>query len=133
MGDLLLFVYGTLQNGQPNHGLLDGASFCGMATMPGIEVHDLGPFPMAIVRAGSVHGEVYAVTLDQLAALDRLEGVPRLYQRLRRPLGDGRLAWVYLGRAHQVRHVPALPDGRWPGAPGAVDGDSSESTGSAPP
>jgi len=191
----LVFVYGSLKRGQSNHHLLSATSFQGEARAPGLVLHDLGPFPMAIVaepvhaqavdsprdnsgRSGcqgdagiqgaavtqaevkamghgetrtrrqratgpgtenrpevsanhgsgsaaaratpglaaspSIAGEVYAVDGETLAQLDRLEGVPRLYQRQRLQLLDGRLAWVYLGQPRQVRHVPALPDGRWP-------------------
>jgi hypothetical protein len=64
---------------------------------------------------------VYAVDAAGLARLDRLEGYPRLYDRRPLPLADGRRAWVYLGRPHQVRHVSAIADGCWLGpAPGAA-------------
>ncbi|MFN5193577.1 MAG: gamma-glutamylcyclotransferase [Cyanobacteriota bacterium] len=122
MTESLVFVYGTLQRGQINHRRMGGARFCGNATMPGIVIHDLGPFPMAVERAGLVHGEVYAVDGVLLETLDRFEGVPRLYQREWRPLSDGRLVWVYLGRDRQVRHAPLLTEGRWPGMAPAPDG-----------
>ena len=191
----LVFVYGSLKRDQSNHDLLSAPSFQGEARAPGLVLHDLGPFPMAIAaepirsqavespgdndgrsgfqgdagirnaavtqgerkamghsetwtrsqratrpgtedrtelradhgfgsaaasaRSGhaaspSIAGEVYAVDGETLAQLDRLEGVPRLYQRQRMQLLDGRQAWVYLGQPRQVRHVPTLPDGRWP-------------------
>ncbi|MEB3333081.1 MAG: gamma-glutamylcyclotransferase family protein [Synechococcaceae cyanobacterium] len=110
----LVFVYGTLKAGQPNHHWLTQARPLGEATLPGAVLHDLGPFPMAIRGEGRVLGELYAVDADALMQLDRLEGVPRLYERQQRPLADGRLAWVYLGRTRQVRHSVALPQGLWP-------------------
>ena len=122
----LVFVYGSLKRGHSNHHLLATARFEGEAQAPGLTLHDLGPFPMAIAaaqpEAGSatdpetlpVSGEVFAVDAETLKRLDRLEGVPRLYQRQRLALLDGRLAWVYLGQPHQVRHVPALAAGCWP-------------------
>ena len=110
----LLFVYGTLKRGLANHHQLGGAVFAGEAVMEEVELHDLGPFPMAIAGEGSVHGELYRVEGDQLARLDRFEGVPRLYRRECRQLADGRQAWIYLGRPRQVRHSPRLADGRWP-------------------
>lgn len=70
---------------------------------------------MALPGQGAVHGEVYGVDAEGLARIDRLEGYPRLYDRRPMALEDGRLAWVYLGRARQVRHVPAIPAGRWNG------------------
>jgi len=140
----LVFVYGSLKRGQSNHHWLTAASFQGEAQAPGLVLHDLGPFPMAIAaapvppkatespsdtggRSGfegdggmqrspmtPIAGEVYAVDGETLAQLDRFEGVPRLYQRQRLQLLDGRRAWIYLGQPRQVRHVPALPQGHWP-------------------
>jgi gamma-glutamylcyclotransferase (GGCT)/AIG2-like uncharacterized protein YtfP len=111
----LVFVYGTLQRGHLNHHWLADAPFLGEAELPDVVLHDLGPFPMAVPGDGLVRGEVYAVDAPGLARLDRLEGYPRLYDRRPLPLADGRTAWVYLGRPHQVRHVPAIADGRWIG------------------
>lgn len=112
----LVFVYGTLKRGQPNHHLLASCRFLGKAALAGLQLHDLGPFPMAIPGEGTIHGEVYGVPAAALPALDRLEGVPRLYARRRRRLDDGRRVWVYVGRPRQVRHSPALPQGHWPAA-----------------
>ncbi len=116
-----MFVYGTLKRGHGNHHWLAGAPFLGEAVLPDVVLHDLGPFPMAVPGEGQVRGEVYAVDAAGLARLDRLEGYPRLYDRRPLPLADGRRAWVYLGRPHQVRHVSAIADGCWLGpAPGAA-------------
>ncbi|MBW4529309.1 MAG: gamma-glutamylcyclotransferase [Aphanothece saxicola GSE-SYN-MK-01-06B] len=117
----LVFVYGTLKRGHGNHHWLGEAPFQGEAVLPDVVLHDLGPFPMAVPGEGLVQGEVYAVDATGLARLDRLEGYPRLYDRRPLPLADGRRAWVYLGRPHQVRHVSAIADGCWRGpAPGAA-------------
>jgi gamma-glutamylcyclotransferase (GGCT)/AIG2-like uncharacterized protein YtfP len=115
----LVFVYGTLKRGQNNHHHLAGSPCCGEARLVGLALHDLGPFPMAITSldpTAVVCGELYGVPAERLEQLDRFEGVPRLYQRQRWPLADGRQAWVYLGRSHQVRHAPRLADGSWCGA-----------------
>lgn len=113
----LLFVYGTLKRGLANHRHLAEASYVGEARMPGVDLHDLGPFPMAIHGEGLIHGELYRLAEALLVELDRFEGVPRLYQRERRPLSDGRSAWIYLGRPRQVRYAPRLQQGRWPAQP----------------
>ncbi|QNI70243.1 hypothetical protein CyaNS01_01104 [Cyanobium sp. NS01] len=115
-----VFVYGTLQRGLVNHGWLAKSPFLGNDSLPGAWLHDLGPFPMAVPDpsgdAGAlVHGELFAITEVTLVQLDRLEGAPRLYQRHWLPLLSGASAWVYLGRAPQVRHSPRLLDGRWRG------------------
>jgi gamma-glutamylcyclotransferase (GGCT)/AIG2-like uncharacterized protein YtfP len=113
-----LFVYGTLKRAHANHHVLAGARFGGAWRMPGLRLHDLGPFPMAVANADttadSVEGELWWVNARDLERLDRLEGHPRLYERLQRPLASGQMAWVYLGRPKQVRHSPVLPGGRWP-------------------
>jgi gamma-glutamylcyclotransferase (GGCT)/AIG2-like uncharacterized protein YtfP len=114
----LLFVYGTLKRGLANHHQLGGACFVADARMEGVDLHDLGPFPMAIAGEGFADGELYRVDGEQLARLDRFEGVPRLYTRHRMPLRDGRTAWIYLGRPRQVRHSPRLAEGRWPATDG---------------
>jgi len=122
----LVFVYGTLKRGQSNHHWLSGARWQGEVALAGLVLHDLGPFPMAVEGEGTVRGELYAVDAAGLARLDVLEGHPRLYNRLIRPLPDGRQAWVYVGRAAQVRHAPQLPDGDW-------QGRSQSRRGSRPP
>jgi gamma-glutamylcyclotransferase (GGCT)/AIG2-like uncharacterized protein YtfP len=112
----LLFVYGSLKRGQRHHGHLRGADLEGTASVLGLSLHDLGPFPMAVVDPTGnavVHGEIYAITAEQLDAIDRFEGVPRLYERQLHPLRDGREVWVYVGRARQVRYSPTIASGCW--------------------
>ncbi|MCX5953066.1 MAG: gamma-glutamylcyclotransferase [Cyanobacteria bacterium] len=114
----LVFVYGSLKRGQRAHHLLEGLPWLGQAWLPGACLHDLGPFPMAVLGEGRIQGELYGVGEADLAALDRYEGAPRLYSRQWLSLEDGRAAWVYLGRPHQVRHVAPLASGCWLGPSG---------------
>lgn len=120
--DALVFVYGSLKRGMANHGQLGGARWLGQARLRGLALYDLGPFPMAVASNAVdawVHGEVHEVDATQLAALDRFEGAPRLYERERWRLEDGRAVWVYVGRQRQVRHVQRIRSGLWRGpAPG---------------
>jgi len=109
----LVFVYGTLKRGEKNHHWLEGASWQGEAELSGVLLHDLGPFPMAVIGDGTAIGEVYAVEERGLARLDELEGYPRLYDRHVLTLNDGRQAWVYLGRPRQVRDAPLVVGGSW--------------------
>jgi gamma-glutamylcyclotransferase (GGCT)/AIG2-like uncharacterized protein YtfP len=114
----LVFVYGSLKRDQPNHHRLKGCSWQGEAWLAGLALYDLGPFPMAVASDDpqqQLEGEVYGLNAEQLADLDRFEGVPRLYQRQQHRLSDGRSAWVYVGRPQQVRHVPMIASGRWLG------------------
>ena len=114
----LVFVYGSLKRGQANHGQMDGCSWLGEAELSGLALYDLGPFPMAVATgdpAARLQGEVYRVDAEQLARLDRFEGAPRLYERQRWRLLDGRAVWVYVGRPRQVRHVRRITSGCWRG------------------
>jgi|1048.fasta_scaffold06383_4 gamma-glutamylcyclotransferase (GGCT)/AIG2-like uncharacterized protein YtfP len=113
----LVLVYGTLKRGQANHHRLEGCRWLGPARLPGLALHDLGPFPMAVPCPepdAVLQGELVAVGVERLAALDRFEGAPRLYERQRHRLHDGRPVWVYVGRPHQVRYVRRIPSGQWP-------------------
>lgn len=102
-----VFVYGTLRRGESNAGYLRDANYLGQAvTAPRYHLFDTGPFPAA--AAGGRHGlvgEVYAVNRPTLRRLDRLEDIPRSYNRWRidTPFGE---AWLYLW-------VAAI-DPRWP-------------------
>jgi gamma-glutamylcyclotransferase (GGCT)/AIG2-like uncharacterized protein YtfP len=116
--DPLLFVYGSLKRGMTHHGELSGAAELESARLEGLALYDLGPFPMAICcnQPGcTVEGELYQVSPDQLAHLDRFEGAPKLYQRRRLQLSDGTNVWVYVGRERQVRHSPRVTSGCWNG------------------
>ena len=113
----LVFVYGSLKRGQPNHNQMEGCSWVGKAELSGLALYDLGPFPMAVPAGpdAGLQGEIYRVNAAQLARLDRFEGAPRLYERQRWPLRDGRAVWVYVGRPRQVRHVRRITSGCWRG------------------
>lgn len=123
LGTTSVFVYGSLKWGQPNHHWLAGATELGDGQLEGVQLFDLGPFPMA-VRApdgssspGSkaLQGELYQVDAPTLERLDRLEGSPRLFERHWLRLRDGCCAWVYLGRPAQVRQSPLITNGHWSG------------------
>lgn len=109
----LVFVYGTLKRGHPNHDVLEGARgrfLMACATSPEFEMIDLGSFPA--VREGgamAIHGEVYEVA--DMDPIDRLEGYPILYDRklIDTPCGQ---AWIYIRNAAEGNRIP---DGNWPG------------------
>ena len=123
----LVFVYGSLKRGQVNHGQLQGCAWQGEAELNGLALYDLGPFPMAIPAdpEARLWGEIYSVDAEQLARLDHFEGAPRLYERQRWHLSDGRTVWVYVGRPRQVRHVRRISSGCWQGRGLAVVGGLS--------
>ena len=98
---ITLFVYGTLKRGCRNHGAMRGAEFVGEAwTTPGYLLVNCGSYP-GLVRAGNqqagmaIHGELYLVSEEKLAELDRFEGVPLEYVRETIGLADGSEAETY--------------------------------------
>ncbi len=92
-----VFTYGTLRRGERAATLMREASFVDVAlTEPRFTLFDLGAYPAAV--PGGVHaiaGELYDVSPELLAMLDRFEGVPELYRRERVVAGH-REAWIYL-------------------------------------
>jgi gamma-glutamylcyclotransferase (GGCT)/AIG2-like uncharacterized protein YtfP len=111
----LVFVYGTLLQGHPNHGHLRGAERLGThVTEPAFTMLHLGAYPG--VRPGgrtAVQGEVYRVSPAALARLDRLEDCPRLF--VRTPIGTPwGAAWIYL-LAKPPRRRRRIAGGVWPG------------------
>jgi gamma-glutamylcyclotransferase (GGCT)/AIG2-like uncharacterized protein YtfP len=94
--------------------MIDGMRFVRESrTEAAFTLLDLGPFP-ALREGGTtaVVGEVYEVTAEQLAVLDRFEGVPRLYERIMIRLEDGEMANAYVQRGATRPH-DFIPSGDW--------------------
>jgi len=102
---LLVFAYGSLRNGEPDHAALEGAEFVGNThTVSNYRLVDLGVYPAMIEFAGfRVFGELYTVTREIRRRLDVLKEVPVLFQRVTIGLEDGRVAEAYVMREQQVR------------------------------
>ncbi len=102
-----LFVYGTLLQGEPNHHYLRNALLLGSDFVSGRFYHSDDGYPvLKLERNTRVWGEIYAVPGKDFEELDRLEGTPGLFQRVRVEIG-GRPAWIYVGGKHlqnQCRH-----------------------------
>lgn len=76
----IIFTYGTLMKGQSNHSrFLSDNQFVESGKIEGYEMYDLGWFPGIIAGDGTVYGEVYAVSDEDLVAINRLEGEGDLY------------------------------------------------------
>ncbi|GAA5645720.1 MULTISPECIES: gamma-glutamylcyclotransferase family protein [Vibrio] len=92
----LVFVYGTLRQGQRHHDFLADSQLLGShETLPEFALYDLGSYPALINGHQSIQGEVYLIDDATLQRLDILEDVPVEYRRetLTTPFGE---AWIYL-------------------------------------
>ncbi len=108
-----VFVYGSLLRGGQYHSWMQGAEFLREDSISGIDLYDLGPYPMAIPGRGRLYGECYRIPWELLSRLDELEDHPHLYERQWLRLDSGHWAWIYLGRAEQVQGCALIPEGRW--------------------
>lgn len=109
-----VFVYGTLMRGEQHHAQIQDQRFVGEArTLPRYELIDLGSFP-ALVEGGAtaVAGELYEVSFQVLAELDRLEGHPALYRRWLVALDDGMEAEAYFMPREHASGL-AIVSGDW--------------------
>ena len=110
-----LFVYGTLRQGEPQHGLLAKARLLGMATtLPEFYLVDVGAYA-ALVRGGrlAVTGELYVMDLETRGAIDVARQVPILFTREKIRLADAADTDAYLLSSDQVRGRRRLAHGDW--------------------
>lgn len=110
-----LFVYGSLRRGEPNHVFLERSTRLGdSSTRPGFTLFDLGAYP-AMVRGGgrAVMGELYAIDDETLVAIDRLEGYPTYYDRIRVELANGLDALAYILAHEQMPRARVIESGDW--------------------
>ena len=113
--EYLLFVYGIMMSGEPEHARLSGARALGpAATEPTFDLVDLGVEP-ALVPGGTtrVIGELYALSPAQLAPIDVHHGHPLRYRRSAIRLEDGRVVEAHQLAADQARGRRRLRGGDW--------------------
>ena len=97
---MLLFVYGSLRKGFPNHYLVEDSPYIGEFTtvdtylMVGTKSKS---FPYILHKTYAIAnqtthilGEVYDISEDTLGKIDRLEGHPDTYLRLRVCITNGK-------------------------------------------
>ena len=135
----LLFTYGTLMNGHPNHHYcrnaisIEKATVCGKlyqlsAGYPALQLPEksiLSEYSNVNFKIyegwDTVHGELITFAdPSEIKPIDRLEGVPHYYQRVLVPVqkSDGQViaAWVYTMDDINFS-AQYLPDGTWPAIP----------------
>ena len=101
MNTVKLIVYGTLMSGESNHRFCRNAVNITPCTITGT-LYDTGYGFPAFVPEGenTVAAELIEIPFEDWEAVDRLEGYPRLYDRLMFPakLADGTdtTGWVYV-------------------------------------
>jgi len=75
---------------------------------------NLGSFPGLLEGGGTgVLGEVYEVDDTTLAAIDRLEGHPRFYERVQLRLARGLRVEGYILRRAGAERYPLIESGDW--------------------
>lgn len=99
-----LFVYGTLRSGAYNHrvmkelgGILESAAKT--ASKYAMYVGQGLPFVTDAEQLSHIHGEVYEISPEALARLDRFESHPKWYTRkmvaVVKENGEPTTAWLY--------------------------------------
>ncbi|HEX5790142.1 MAG TPA: gamma-glutamylcyclotransferase family protein [Luteolibacter sp.] len=111
----IIFVYGTLRPGGSNHFRMDGARFVAAATVRGA-LYRIDWYPAIVLAddAGEVHGEIFAVSPTQLAALDDYEGPEYRRVRTQAAAADGTLheVWIWEWCGETLGRTP-IPGGDW--------------------
>ncbi len=119
----LVFIYGTLRRGGSNDFRMAGAEFITSGTITG-RMYRIDWYPGLVLdeAGGEIHGEVYAVGLELLSALDVFEGLSAgemegiEYRRVQTPVIQKNscmlTAWVWewLGGTEESQRIS---DGDW--------------------
>lgn len=116
-------VYGTLRQGLGNHRLINKDPIC-EAVFSNKIMKSLGAFPFVQHTADSndkIVAEVYALTPEELADCDRLEGHPEWYERQVVAEIEGSLVhgtdkyplWMYIMPEERYPDAPVVQGGDW--------------------
>jgi gamma-glutamylcyclotransferase (GGCT)/AIG2-like uncharacterized protein YtfP len=121
--DSLVFVYGTLRQGEYNHHYLREARPQSFNCWTFGKLYDTGVGYPAMVedQKGRVVGELYLISNEHLYALDELEDyregrVDNLYERVVRTIyteGRSEEAYVYLFPLHNIENEIEITSGNW--------------------
>ncbi len=117
-----VFVYGTLKEGFRLHGALKGSGMVGRSRIRGYMLYlgeDSYPAVILASKGPWVHGEVYTVNQETIEHLDRIEGVPRLYNRVPIYATNHGPCWIYVWPKERIEGMQAntriVPDGLFNG------------------
>jgi gamma-glutamylcyclotransferase (GGCT)/AIG2-like uncharacterized protein YtfP len=109
----IVFVYGTLRRNHYNHQLISNAAFLDVWVTPAnYTMVSFGFYP-AVIHAGAtpISGELYQVDDTLLEEMDRLEGIPHLYQRHAIDTPVGRAYWYMMSQS--TDHAEVVSSGDW--------------------
>ena len=115
----LVFVYGTLMNGESNHHYLKSSECLGPAVLEGYDMYDVGWYPAIVPGNGHAIGELYRVPIEDVPSIDRLEGEGTLYAKRCETVTDCEgnksfaLVYVYLRDVSSLERIPAWKDYVW--------------------
>lgn len=121
------FFYGTLMRGQANHRVVvevGGRFVSDAVTTDAWRLVDLGPYPALVSRdvstndadAHRVVGEVFEIDEPGIEVLDKFEGCPDLYARVRTTVevaGEHVEAWAYVLARSVPTHAVVIGNGRY--------------------
>jgi gamma-glutamylaminecyclotransferase len=107
----VLFVYGSLKRGQPNHQELKGARFIGAErTAEAFALRLIAGYPGLVSGGRAILGELYELPLQTLSELDEFEGEGYLRREIE--LASGARAIAYLACAPEAGTPLAASE--WP-------------------
>lgn len=93
-----VFVYGTLMSGESNHNYLNNSAYIGQGTIEGYDMYNVGRFPAIIEGDDLIIGELYQVSINDLPAIDELEGEGTFYLKKCETVTDseGKTSFAYI-------------------------------------
>ena len=113
-----VLVYGTLMEGESNHGYLENSTYLGTTLLAGYDMYDVGWYPAIVDGDGLAIVEAYQVPVEDMPSIDRLEGEGSLYAKrcVRITLnGESTFAYVYvfLREVSDLKKIPSWKEYVW--------------------
>lgn len=111
----LIFVYGKLRRGLEFHmAYLSGSEYKGTFVLQGFKMYQNPEdrYPFIIRSEGSIVGELFTASHEQLANIDNFQKVPAEFTREKIAVGENQ-AWVYLYAQEKRNSAVEVPGGDW--------------------